>query len=103
AGPAGARFGSVAEQTGGATLSVCQSDYSSILDRLATLAGGPQRDFRLSYTPADPAEIEVFVDDQPWDRTRWHFDQPSNSVIFDGTVPDPGQVVSVRYRTTCGA
>ena len=103
AGPPGPRFRSVAEQTGGATLSVCQTDYSPILDRIATLSGGPQRDFRLSSTPADPTQIEVQVDDQTWDRTRWHFDEASNSVIFEtGSIPNPGQVIAVRYRSTCG-
>jgi hypothetical protein len=102
AGPPGPRFQEVATQTGGRILNICAPDYGPLLDRLAVLAGGPQREFRLGETPANPSEIEVRVNGAVWDRTRWHFDDPSNSVVFETDwIPVQGQQIEVRYLAIC--
>jgi hypothetical protein len=102
AGPPGPRFSTVAQQTGGAVLSICSSDYSSILDRITTQAAGPQRDFRLFAQPTSEAEISVKVSGRTWERPRWSYDPVNNAIVFAAnSVPAPGEDIEVRYRSLC--
>jgi hypothetical protein len=102
AGPPGTRFSAVAQQTGGGVLSVCSSDYGSILDKITTRAAGPQRDFHLFAQPISEAEISVKVSGVPWEKPRWSYDPVNNAIVFAAdTVPAPGEEIEVRYRSLC--
>ncbi len=73
-----------------------------MLERITTLAAGPQREFPLSATPVSDSGISVTVDDVLWDRSRWSYVAARNAIVFDAaSVPAAGQRIQIRYRALC--
>ncbi|EPX65096.1 Flagellar hook-length control protein FliK [Cystobacter fuscus DSM 2262] len=104
AGAPGTRFSTVAQRTGGAVDSICQSDYGPFLDNLLKRAGGPQADFPLTATPNGLAEMSVRVGGTTVGVDKWTYDTQHNTVVFkNGAVPVTGQTIEVRYRSVCAA
>ncbi|OJH42073.1 choice-of-anchor D domain-containing protein [Cystobacter ferrugineus] len=104
AGGPGTRFSTVAQRTGGAVDSICQSDYGPFLDNLLQRAGGPQADFPLTAMPNGLAEMSVRVGGTTVGVDKWTYDTKHNTLVFkDGAVPVTGQTIEVRYRSVCAA
>ncbi len=105
---AGHRYIEVAKATGGNIISICESDFSTGLKSIGEIAFGLKVQFFLTRT-AQPATLEVKVADVPCPavsggQTNWHYDQPSNSVVFNETgacMPQPGDKVWIHYETLC--
>ncbi|MBM4365656.1 MAG: choice-of-anchor D domain-containing protein [Deltaproteobacteria bacterium] len=93
----GTGYYEAATATRGAFLSICEQDWSTYFDAIATLSSTGATDrFGLSSTP-DPVTIVVTVDD---DITTegWTYDAGGNAVVFDeASVPGPGAHVVIDY------
>jgi hypothetical protein len=102
AGPSAPRIHEVVTKSGGTTLDICAGDYGAFLETLAVRAAGPQRDFRLTAPAAGVGEITVTVDGAAVAPPAWTYDAAANAVLFAGdSVPRPGQIIEVRYRSVC--
>lgn len=90
----------VTRQVGGVEFSICESDYSSVLEELGMQAAGLKREFYLSVVPA-PETISVSVttegEEDPFKDSDWTYDGVRNSVTFKSFVPDPLAVVNISY------
>jgi hypothetical protein len=82
--------------TGGAVLSICNEDWSSYFETIASLSALGQTDtFVLSSIP-DPASILVNVDGAP--STAWSYDATWNAIVFPPeAVPAPGVQIQAWY------
>ena len=78
--------------TDGVFLSIC-SNWSNNVEDLAD-ASVALSEYELSRTP-DPDTIVVEVNGST--RSSWHFDEASNSVVFDNNVPEGGDYVEITY------
>lgn len=87
-----------ATATHGTILSICDGDWSTYFDAVATLSATGQTDrFGLS-TPPDPATLVVTVDDEVLP-TGWTYDEAGQAVVFDAdAVPLPGAHIQVQYE-----
>jgi hypothetical protein len=104
AGDSGARFAEVARRTGGEASSICQGDYSPLLDKLLQRATGLQADFTLSGKPNGTEEMVVRVNGRRVAPELWTYDASRNALVFSPeAVPQTGQSLEVRYRSPCGA
>ncbi len=93
----GTGYYEAATATRGAFLSICEQDWSTYFDAIATLSSTGATDrFGLSSTP-DPVTIVVTVDDTITNE-GWTYDQGGNAVVFDeASVPGPGAHVVIDY------
>ncbi len=84
--------------THGAFLSICEGDWTTYFDAVATLSATGQTDrFGLS-TPPDPTTIVVMVDGVIQE-SGWTYDEAGQAVVFDAdAVPDPGAHIQVDYE-----
>lgn len=96
----------VTDGVGGITYSICESDYSSVLEELGMQAAGLKREFFLSEAPV-PDTITVSVttdgDREKFDEDAWTYSGTRNSVTFSSYVPDPLAVVGISYETLADA
>jgi hypothetical protein len=103
AGPSAPRLEEVARGTGGEVRNICggATDYAALLNQLVREASAPTASFRLTERVGDPTQLTVTVNGN---RTNnWTFDAGDNAVVFNaGSVPTPGQRITVRYRAVCG-
>lgn len=83
--------------TGGTFVSICDEDWSETLARIGLTAAGLLDAFHLSQVP-DLHTLEVSIDSSR--NTSWVYREIDNAIVFETAddVPDPGQVVSVRYE-----
>ncbi|QSQ27854.1 choice-of-anchor D domain-containing protein [Pyxidicoccus parkwayensis] len=97
----GSRYIQLAQATNGAVESICTPNWAASLEKLSNSAFGPNRRFRLTEEPADPARIVVEVDGvQVTD--GWHYEADSNSILFDrDAAPAPGAMIEVTYPLGC--
>lgn len=90
----------VTRQVGGVDFSICESDYSSVLEELGMQAAGLKREFFLSVVPA-PETISVSVttegEEDSFKDSEWSYDGVRNSITFQSFVPDPLAVVNITY------
>jgi len=102
AGASAPRLAQVANGTNGVVDSVCgtSADYAQLLDGLTQRAAGLQQDFRLTQVPGEPETIQVTVNGAVPPEGSWHYDAPSNAIVFN-VAPTPGQDVAVHYRAVC--
>ena len=99
AGDTGTRYVEAATKSGGQSVSVCATDYSGLLTGIANQILVPQTQFSLTVTPKDSGQLSLTVDNIPTP-SGWHYDSPSNSVIFDAA-PSGGAVIQVSYLKAC--
>lgn len=93
---AGARLHEVVAATGGAEVSICDTDWMPVLSTIPDMVAQPQSWFPLTF-PAIPSTLEVTVADTVLTE-GWTYDEPANAVVFDADhVPDPGVEVLVYY------
>lgn len=92
----GAGYYEASMATGGAFLSICEADWGSYFETIATLAASGTTDtFKLSAWP-ETDTITVTVDDTV--RSNWSYDVDLNAVVFDRTaIPDPGAHIVIDY------
>lgn len=94
---AGTGYYEAAAATQGAFLSICESDWSTYFQAIATLSSTGSTDrFPLSSTP-DPASIVVSVDGTSVSGS-WSYDAAGNAVVFDSdALPASGAHVQAEY------
>ncbi len=86
-----------ATATGGTYVSICDDDWSDMLARVGLVASGMMDAFRLTDVPIEDS-IHVRVGSQPCH--QWTYREHDNSIFFTTTeaVPEPGEVVTVKYE-----
>jgi hypothetical protein len=93
----GTGYAEAAAATGGAFLSICDTDWGTHLLTLAEASVGLDRLFPLDAEPV-PDSIEVEVDGVAV-TTGWVWREDSNTVLFDAeSVPGFGQTLVIRYE-----
>jgi len=96
----------VVEGVGGIDFSICESDYSSVLEELGMQAAGLKREFFLTEVPLEET-IKVSVttdgDTQKFEDDKWTYDGVRNSVTFSSFVPEPLAVVNISYTRLADA
>ncbi len=93
---AGARLHEVVTATGGAEVSICETDWMPVLETIPDMVAQPQASFPLTFSPI-PSTLEVTVAGTVLDE-GWTYDEPANAVVFDADhVPEPGAEILVYY------
>ncbi|MDP2313454.1 MAG: choice-of-anchor D domain-containing protein [Pseudomonadota bacterium] len=83
--------------TGGAILSICNEDWSSYFETIATLSALGQTDTFVLTSIPDPATLIVKVDGQDA-TTGWTYDATWNAIRFEhAAIPAPGVQVQAWY------
>ena len=87
-----------ARLTGGHVESLCNSDWSALLDRLAASISNQRLDFPLSKLPILES-ITVTIDGV--EITNWQYDQQSNKIkIAETQAPEGGAEITISYKTS---
>lgn len=88
----GDRYIDATNYFGGTVVDICTEDWAAgVAD--ATVKVEPYKEWELFYKP-HPISIRVFIDNAL--NTDWHYDEPSNTVIFD-VIPPPASFVEIGY------
>jgi hypothetical protein len=90
----------VTRQVGGVDFSICEPDYSSVLEELGMQAAGLKREFFLSEVPVvDSIDVSVTTEGEEdrFKSNEWTYDGIRNSITFKSFVPDPLAVVNITY------
>jgi len=97
----GHRYEAVAGGTGGIVGSICDADYSGIMDQMGLAVSGVLSVFQLEYVPVVES-LEVAVDDEliaEGAADGWTYDEEYYTIRFDGDyVPPRGTTVSITYE-----
>lgn len=97
----GPRYETMADAFGGIQASICESDFSSVMEDLGLQSAGLYTSFRLTYA-AVPESIEVYIDDvsvAQSDTNGWTYDETYQILYFHGAaVPDWGTTITVSYE-----
>lgn len=102
----GDRYIAVQEETGGAWGSICDDDFGPALESIGQQSTVQQLQYLLG-AHADPSSIEVWVDKGAGYEqctSGWLYDEPSNSVVFEATVPCTpvaGDLLKISYDMSC--
>lgn len=94
------------EGIGGIAYSICEPDWSSVLEELGMQAAGLKREFFLSLVPVESTikvTVETDGDEKKKDKDEWSYDPARNSITFDSFVPEPLAVVSITYDVLSSA
>lgn len=97
-GPGG--YLQLANLTGGETLDICSTNWSSQLTQIAAQAVAGLDEYELSEPFVDPNSLQVWIDGV-LTPTGWTFDPVDNGVDFDVELDD-GQVIDVSYGVMPG-
>ncbi len=90
----------VTAQVGGVAFSICESDYTSVLEELGMQAAGLKREFFLSEVPVtDTISVSVTTDGEEdgFKTNEWTYNGVRNSITFASFVPEPLAVVNITY------
>lgn len=102
----GFRYAGMAEAFGGIQGSICDNDFSTIMDRLGLQVSGVLTTFQLTY-PAVEETLEVYVDDElvpPSETDGWVYDDVYWILEFTGDgVPPRGSKITVFYEVAAGS
>lgn len=96
----------VTDAVGGIKFSICEPDYSSVLDELGMQAAGLKREFFLSEVPVEDTIIVSVTtegDEDTFKANEWTYDGVRNSVTFNSFVPDPLAIVNIIYEPLADA
>jgi len=92
----GYRYIDLAMRTGGVYDSICNVDFSPMVQVLGLNISGLRSEFFLSRYP-DEVTLELFVDDEPVNE-GWIYNCANNSIVFaQGHYPPGDSTVSVAY------
>jgi hypothetical protein len=98
----GTRYIELAELLDGSVESICQTDFAEPMVRIAGASTGYLRIFPLSYPPASPDTIKVWVDDDEKDTSEWSWDPTKQAVVFAAAfAPSSYSLIKVEYQTNC--
>ncbi len=90
----GTGYVEAATATGGDSLSICETDWGTYFQDIASLASEEPKDrLQLSWTP-NLATLEVTIDSEP--TYAWTYDPATNAVVFT-TIPEVGSRVEATY------
>lgn len=96
----GARYRAVQEATGGHFISICEEDWSDLVELVAQDSFRPRSRFPLSE-PANAASVGVTLNGVA-SMTGWTFDAVDNEVVFaPSAIPTAGTEIVVSYETAC--
>jgi len=97
----GHRYQTVAESSGGIVGSICDADYSGIMDQMGLAVSGVLSVFQLELVP-QLETLEVAVDEELIEEDAvngWTYDDEYYTIRFDGDyVPPRGTTVSITYE-----
>jgi hypothetical protein len=97
----GLRYIEASLSTGGRAESICTTDWSGTMSRIAESALGLSSSFQLSHVPLD-GTLEVMSDEQPVpqaDGDGFTYDRAANTVTLHGSyTPARGTTVEVSYE-----
>ncbi len=92
---AGTGYYQAVSATGGEFLSVCDTNWSKHVEKLATASLEGLNEYPLSDSSPDVKSITVLVDGVPW-KSGWHYDSATNQVVIDDEVEANSEIL-VRY------
>jgi hypothetical protein len=90
----------LAAATGGSSASICTTDYSAILDNIATQAAAASSSYVLTKVPiASTIVVKNNGSVVPQDTTNgWQYNSSSNSIVFSGSAwPAAGANIEVSF------
>jgi hypothetical protein len=98
----GSDYLAVTSAVGGVAWSICDEAWDGVLDRLGFVAAGLQNEFFLSQLPV-PGTITVDTETGGVVRSfvegvDWSYDEQRNSVQFLEYLPQPKEIVTIRYQ-----
>jgi hypothetical protein len=90
----------LAQTTGGSSASICNSDYSAILDNIVNNAAANSSTYELAKIPVSTSIVVkkngVVVSQNS--SNGWLYNASANSIVFSGTAwPNPGDSIEVSY------
>lgn len=91
----------LARATGGSSSSICNTDYSQILENIATQSAAASSSYTLARKPLSSSIIVknngVTVTQDA--NNGWMYNSSSNSIVFSGSAwPNPGSRIEVIYK-----
>ncbi|MCR9141235.1 MAG: hypothetical protein NXI24_03225 [bacterium] len=90
----------LAAATGGSSSSICNTDYSPVLEAIAAQTAGKASEYVLQHAPVS-SSISVSVDGASVPRNAtdgFSYDAAGNSIVFaGGSLPAPGAAIAVSY------
>ena len=90
----------LAATTGGSSASICNTDYTPVLEAIAAKTAGKASEYVLSHTPVS-SSLTVTVDGINVTRSAingFTYDAAGNSIVFAGAaIPAPGATIEVNY------
>ncbi len=91
----------LAKATGGSSSSICSTDYSSILENIATQSAAASSSYVLSRKPLS-SSIQVKIAGVTISQNAtngWMYNSASNSIVFSGSAwPEAGAAIEVIYK-----
>lgn len=91
----------VGRATGGVVASLCASDWSAIMRRIAERSFRQQGPLALTARP-DRGGVRVTVDGREVPAANWTHDRSTNTIRFHrGSEPKAGAVIEVHYTSAC--
>ncbi|MBN2801111.1 MAG: hypothetical protein JXX28_18375 [Deltaproteobacteria bacterium] len=98
----GRRYYEVTQNVGGIFWSICDPDWSTVLEQLAMQAAGLKREFFLSEVPVEDT-LHVWVEDDAGATDYdvgldWDYSRSRNSITFRSYVPEPLSEVFIEYE-----
>jgi hypothetical protein len=104
AGFTGTRYTTVAQNTGGQSINICDADYTPGLAKLGLQATGLRADFPLSRAPIDGTLVvtvkgaQVPTGPNTWQYVRCSGSTPANLIHFaKAGLPGPGDKIAASY------
>ena len=99
----GAGYLEAASELGGATASICSSDWDAILDELGLHSAGYKREFFLTHVPVEETLGVEIIDGSGASTTvsetdGYSYSRSRNSVSFVVGPPDPGSTIEIEYQ-----
>lgn len=91
----GTRYAAVAQATSGAVVSICQEDYSGVVQTLSEVEGVVQDQFELSQPPVD-GQIHVAVDGANLSSEEWVYNAETLTIEF-ALPPAGGSQIDITY------
>lgn len=103
----GTSYLQITREVGGIEWSICDSNWSAVLEELGIQAAGLKREFYLSAIPVE-GTVEVWVETdgqkEPYSEGRdWEYSRVRNSVRFNEYVPEPFAEVYMSYEPLSAA
>lgn len=102
----GKGYTEVISAVGGIEYSICEEDWSSVLEQLGMQAAGLKREFFLSLAPVeDSIRVTVKADGEKveFESDKYTYSSSRNSITFNSFVPDPLAVVEISYDVLASA